>query len=139
MQYYHLKQASIMMKSPPLTCTVAVLVAVVVILQLQVPQAQADTFSCAGSARCRGLPQSQCDAARRQIQPGNRYFTGGNKGATGVCSGNCGLFVSGSNCDLTGDEMITAFNDLRARNCQKCGIKTYDDGCQFKADFVTGC
>jgi hypothetical protein len=128
-----------MIKSPPLTCTVAVLVAVIVILQLQVPQAQADTFSCAGSTFCRGLAQSDCDAARRQIQPNNRYFTGGNKGATGVCSGRCGLFVSGSNCDLSGNEMITAFNDLRARNCQKCGIKTYNDGCQFKADYVTGC
>ena len=128
---------SIMMKSPPLiTCLIAaVLVAVVVIL----PQAQAVTFSCAGSTLCRGLPQSDCDAARRQIQPNNRYFTGGSKGATGVCSGHCGLFVSGSNCDLTGNEMITAFNELRSQNCQKCGIKTYNDGCKFKADYVTGC
>ncbi|PWA56948.1 hypothetical protein CTI12_AA406420 [Artemisia annua] len=128
-----------MMKSTPLTCLAAVLVAVVVILQLQVSQAQADTFSCAGSTLCRGLAQSDCDAARRQIQPNNRYFTGGNKGATGVCSGHCGLFVSGSNCDLTGNEMITAFNELRSQNCQKCGIKTYNDGCKFKADYVTGC
>ena len=127
------------MKSPSLTCLAAVMVVVVVILQLQVPQAQADSFSCAGSTLCRGLAQSDCDAARRQIQPNNRYFTGGNKGATGVCSGNCGFFVSGSNCDLTGNEMITAFNDLRSRNCQKCGVKTYNDGCKFKADYVTGC
>ncbi|PWA48437.1 hypothetical protein CTI12_AA491140 [Artemisia annua] len=76
-----------MVKSTPLTCLAAVLVAVVVILQLQVSQAQADTFSCAGSTLCRGLAQSDCDAARRQIQPNNRYFTGGNKGATGARSG----------------------------------------------------
>ncbi|KAL6555406.1 hypothetical protein OROGR_006664 [Orobanche gracilis] len=101
--------------------------------------ATTDTFSCSGSTLCRGLAQSDCDAARRQIQPNNRYFTGGNKGSTGVCSGHCGLFVSGSNCDLTGNEMITAFNELRARNCQKCGVKTYDDGCKFKADYVAGC
>ncbi|KAL2611741.1 hypothetical protein R1flu_023433 [Riccia fluitans] len=98
-----------------------------------------DSYSCAGSTLCRDLPQSDCDAARRQIQPGNRYFTGGNKGSTGVCSGHCGLFVSGSNCDLSGQEMIDAFNELRDRNCAKCGIKTYNDGCQFKADYVTGC
>lgn len=101
--------------------------------------AAADSWSCKGSTLCGGLKQSDCDAARRQIQPSNRYFTGGNKGATGVCSGHCGLFVSGSNCDLTGTEMIIAFDELRARNCQKCGIKTYNDGCQFKADYVTGC
>ncbi|KAL6505983.1 hypothetical protein OROHE_022702 [Orobanche hederae] len=98
-----------------------------------------DTFSCSGSTFCSGLAQSDFDAARRQIQPENRYFTGGNKGSTGVCSGHCGLLVSGSNCDLTGNEMITAFNELRSRNCQKCGVKTYDDGCKFKADYVTGC
>ncbi|KAL8091065.1 hypothetical protein AgCh_040245 [Apium graveolens] len=124
------------MKSLTLTCSATVLVALVVILQLQVPQAQADSFSCAGSALCRGLAQSDCDAARRQIQPNNRYFTGGNKGSTGVCSGRCGLFVSGSNCDLTGNEMITAFNELRSQNCQKCGVKTYNDGCKFKADYI---
>lgn len=103
------------------------------------PAACQDSYSCAGSSRCKNLPQSDCDAARRQIQPGNRYFTGGNKGSTGVCSGHCGLFVSGSNCDLTGTEMITAFNELRDRKCAKCGIKTYNDGCKFKADYVTGC
>ncbi|BBN06872.1 hypothetical protein MPTK1_3g24560 [Marchantia polymorpha subsp. ruderalis] len=98
-----------------------------------------DSYSCAGSSLCKNLAQSDCDAARRAIVPGNRYFTGGSATSTGVCSGHCGLFVSGDLCDLTGDEMITAFDELRSRNCQKCGIKTYDDGCQFKADYVTGC
>ncbi|KAL8091068.1 hypothetical protein AgCh_040248 [Apium graveolens] len=127
------------MKSPLLTCTTAVLVAVVVILQLQVPQTQADSFSCAGSALCRGLAKSDSDAARRQIYPNNRYFTGRNKGSSGVCSGRCRPFISGSNCDLTGNEMITPFNELRSQNCRKCGVKTYNDGCKFKADYVTGC
>ncbi|KAL3679677.1 hypothetical protein R1sor_022633 [Riccia sorocarpa] len=94
-----------------------------------------DSFSCSGSSLCRDLAQSDCDAAFRQIQAGNRYFTGGNKGSTGVCSGHCGLFVSGSNCDLTGQEMIDAFHQLRDRNCAKCGVKTYNDGCKFKADY----
>ncbi|MCO5549401.1 hypothetical protein L7F22_002872 [Adiantum nelumboides] len=100
---------------------------------------EGDTYSCAGSALCKGLAQSDCDAARRAIVPGNVYFTGGAKGSTGVCYGRCGLFVSGNRCDLTGIEMNAAFNELRDHNCAKCGIKTYDDGCQFKADYVTGC
>ncbi|KAG6551217.1 hypothetical protein Mapa_007143 [Marchantia paleacea] len=99
----------------------------------------ADSYSCDGSILCGGLAQSDCDAAKRQIQPENRYFTGGSATSTGVCSGHCGLFVSGPVCDLTGNEMIIAFDELRAQNCQKCGIKTYDDGCKFKADYVTGC
>ncbi|EFJ05900.1 hypothetical protein SELMODRAFT_431177 [Selaginella moellendorffii] len=121
-----------------LALNVLVVVNLMIIMLLQGSYAQ-DSYSCAGSALCRGLAQSDCDAARRQIQPSNRYFTGGNKGSTGVCSGRCGLFVSGSNCDLTGSEMITAFDELRARNCAKCGVKTYNDGCQFKADYVSGC
>ncbi|KAL6527032.1 hypothetical protein OROGR_016122 [Orobanche gracilis] len=124
------------MKSSTITYVLLVLM---VTMQLQVPRAQSDTFSCAGSTLCRGLAKSDCDAARRQIKPNNRYFTGGNKGATGVCSGHCGLFVSGSNCELTGNQMITAFNELRSRDCQKCGVKTFSNGCKFKADYVNGC
>ncbi|EFJ07262.1 hypothetical protein SELMODRAFT_429946 [Selaginella moellendorffii] len=126
------------MKSMNMALALTYVLLVVNLVLLRGSHAQ-DSYSCAGSTRCSGLAQSDCDAARRQIQPSNRYFTGGNKGSTGVCSGHCGLFVSGSNCDLTGNEMITAFNELRARNCAKCGIKTYNDGCKFKADYVTGC
>jgi hypothetical protein len=101
--------------------------------------ATCQTYSCAGSILCGGLAQSDCDAAERQIQPGNLYFTGGSAGSTGVCSGHCGLFVSGSVCQLSGTDMINAFNELRANDCAKCGIVTFENGCQFKADYVTGC
>ncbi|MCO5602165.1 hypothetical protein L7F22_056293 [Adiantum nelumboides] len=115
------------------------LVVLLVSLFMVIGKTRGDTYSCAGSTLCSGLAQSDCDAARRAIVPGNLYFTGGAKGSTGVCFGNCGLFVSGNRCDLSGNEMITAFNELRDHDCAKCGIKTYDDGCQFKADYVTGC
>ncbi|VFR01380.1 unnamed protein product [Cuscuta campestris] len=126
-------------KSNCMAAGALMVVAAVVMLSLQQADAAPESFSCSGSTLCRGLAQSDCDAARRQIQADNRYFTGGNKGSTGVCSGHCGLFVSGSNCDLFGHEMITAFDQLRGQNCQKCGVKTFDDGCQFKADYVNGC
>ncbi|CAK9267511.1 unnamed protein product [Sphagnum jensenii] len=100
--------------------------------------ATCQSYSCSGSILCRGLAQSDCDAAERQIQPGNSYFTGGSAGSTGVCSGHCGLFVSGSFCQLSGTDMNNAFNELRAHDCAKCGIKTFENGCQFKADYVSG-
>ncbi|CAM6019395.1 unnamed protein product [Sphagnum balticum] len=101
--------------------------------------ATCQTYSCSGSILCSGLPQSECDAAERQIKRGNSYFTGGGAGSTGVCSGHCGLFVSGSFCRLSGTEMINAFNELRAHDCAKCGVKTFENGCQFKADYVSRC
>lgn len=98
-----------------------------------------DSFSCSGSSQCGSMAASDCDGARDRIVGGNIYHTRGTAGATGVCYKRCGLFVSGINCDLSGNEMFTAFNELRARNCKICGKKTYGDGCQFKMDVVTGC
>lgn len=98
-----------------------------------------DSYSCAGSSQCGSMAASDCDGARRLIVGGNLYHTRGDAGATGVCYKRCGLFVSGSNCDLSGVEMITAFDQLRSLNCKICGRKTYNDGCQFKMDVVTGC
>jgi hypothetical protein len=101
--------------------------------------ATCQTYSCSGSILCRNLAQSDCDTAERQIVPGNSYFTDGSAGSTGVCSGHCGLFVSGSLCRLSGTDMINAFHELRAHECAKCGVKTFENGCEFKADFVSGC
>jgi len=101
--------------------------------------AAGDTTSCAGSTLCKFLAQSDCDAAMRQIVPTNTYFTGGAKGSTGTCFGHCGLFVQGVVCSLSGQQMIDDFNALRSAGCAKCGIYTYDNGCQFKADYVNGC
>jgi hypothetical protein len=37
--------------------------------------ATCQSYSCSGSILCRGLAQSDCHAAERQIQPGYSYFT----------------------------------------------------------------
>lgn len=97
------------------------------------------SYNCKGSSLCKFIPQGDCDAAERQIIPGNLYSTGGNKGSTGTCKGHCGLFVSGSTCSLSGSDMITAFNELRNMNCQICGSKTFPNGCEFVMNYVNGC
>ncbi|KAG0598972.1 hypothetical protein M758_12G116700 [Ceratodon purpureus] len=124
-----------------LTVTSMLLVAMILAVKLQVAISQ-DSFNCGGSTLCSGplISQQQCDEAKRKIVATTRYFTGGSSQETGVCSGHCGLFVGGgSNCDLTGQEMLDAFSELRIRECAKCGVKTYNDACQFKMDYVASC
>ncbi|KAG0617227.1 hypothetical protein M758_5G174700 [Ceratodon purpureus] len=124
-----------------LTVTSMLLMAVILAVMIQVAISQ-DSYNCGGSTLCSGplITQQQCDEARRKIVASTLYFTGGSAQQSGVCSGHCGLFVGGgSNCDLSGQEMLDAFSELRVRECAKCGVKTYNDGCQFKIDYVASC
>ncbi|PGH17669.1 hypothetical protein AJ79_01031 [Helicocarpus griseus UAMH5409] len=102
--------------------------------------AAGESFSCAGSTLCgSSLSAGECDAAYRIIDANHRYFTGSGATQTGVCYGNCGIFVEGGNCDLSGREMIDGYNQLRDHGCRICGSKTYDDGCRLTVNYVTGC
>ncbi|KAK2750139.1 hypothetical protein FQN57_004635 [Myotisia sp. PD_48] len=96
-------------------------------------------FSCAGSSKCSLGLAGECIGARNLIDSRHLYHTRAGSRETGVCYGKCGIFVQGKNCDLSGAEMRTGFNELRSRGCQVCGSKTYDDGCRLVINYVTGC
>jgi hypothetical protein len=56
-----------------------------------------------------------------------------------VCNGNCGIFVQGSNCAYSGQDLINAYSTLRGAGCQKCGSEVFDNGCEITINYVTGC
>ncbi|KIM91715.1 hypothetical protein PILCRDRAFT_811004 [Piloderma croceum F 1598] len=95
--------------------------------------------NCKGSSNCKNLSVASCDAAERTIVASNTYGTNGAKGNTGVCNGNCGIFVQGSNCAYSGQDLINAYSTLRAAGCQKCGSEVFDNGCEITINYVTGC
>ncbi|KNG90772.1 hypothetical protein ANOM_000906 [Aspergillus nomiae NRRL 13137] len=96
-------------------------------------------IDCKGSAFCERLGSS-CDAARRKVIPSNTYTTSLGSADTGTCSGTCGLFVSGENCQASGEDLINAYNDIRSKgHCTHCGRKQMARGCMIKIDRVTGC
>ncbi|GME27851.1 hypothetical protein GGR52DRAFT_573656 [Neofusicoccum parvum] len=97
-----------------------------------------DSVNCKGSKLCNTLGSS-CDNAKRKIYGGNTYSTETGASASGVCSGYCGIFVSGNNCKASGKELANAFDKIRGHGCKKCGKYKRDDGCELKIDRVTGC
>ncbi|KAF7585733.1 hypothetical protein BBP40_010183 [Aspergillus hancockii] len=81
---------------------------------------------CKGSAFCERLGSS-CDDAYRKVIPSNTYSTYLD---TGTCSGTCGLFVSGNHCEVMGQDLMDAYNDIRNRgHCSHCGRKQIANGC----------
>ncbi|GIJ99546.1 hypothetical protein Aspvir_001680 [Aspergillus viridinutans] len=94
---------------------------------------------CKGSAFCEKLGSS-CDDAYRKVVPSNTYSTYLDKSNTGTCSGTCGLFVSGNHCEVMGQDLMDAYNDIRNRgHCSHCGRKQIANGCMIKIDRVLGC
>ncbi|KAI9367585.1 hypothetical protein BJX61DRAFT_537945 [Aspergillus egyptiacus] len=88
-------------------------------------------IDCQGSAFCE-LLGSSCDEAYRKVIPSNTYST--------FNDGTCGLFVSGGNCAVMGQDLIDAYNDIREiGHCTHCGRKEIAAGCMIKIDRVTGC
>ncbi|KAG6358436.1 hypothetical protein INS49_014320 [Diaporthe citri] len=63
--------------------------------------------------------------------------TGGAK--SGVCSGNCGIFVQNGGCSRSGADLRNGYNAVRSGGCQACGSFHDDGGCLITVNFVTGC
>lgn len=64
-----------------------------------------------GSALCERL-SSSCDDAYYKVVPSNTYITYPDKSNTGTCSGTCGFFVSGKHCEVMGQDLMDAYNDI---------------------------
>lgn len=56
-----------------------------------------------------------------------------------MCNGNCGIFVLGNDCALSGLDLVESYEELRAAGCQKCGSQDFGDGCGVTIDYVTKC
>ncbi|CAG8899424.1 unnamed protein product [Penicillium egyptiacum] len=94
---------------------------------------------CKGSALCERLGSS-CDDAYRKVIPSNTYSTYLDSSNTGTCSDTCGLFVSGNHCEVMGQHLMDAYNDICNRgHCSHCGRKQIANGCTIKIDRMTGC
>jgi hypothetical protein len=68
----------------------------------------------------------------------------GNATDTGNCWGDgirgCGVFVEGSSCRASGNEIWNTYQSIRkVGGCKKCGGYKRDDGCKIKIDYVVAC
>ncbi|KAJ7469080.1 meiotically up-regulated gene family-domain-containing protein [Mycena latifolia] len=102
-----------------------------------------DSINCKGSGLCGGplITAGQCQAAFNLIVPGNTYIAGGS--ASGACSGHCGVFVQSfdgtGGCTVSGSQLQTSFNAIRAAGCAKCGSNEFDNGCEVTINYVGSC
>ncbi|KDR77756.1 hypothetical protein GALMADRAFT_65531 [Galerina marginata CBS 339.88] len=102
-----------------------------------------DTFNCKGSSRCSNSQgfKNQCLSAFNLIE--DTIYRPGGGGASGVCSGNCGIFIQstpGNNCpvNIDGQNLRNAYNLIRGAGCQACGSDVNGE-CEVTINFVTGC
>lgn len=101
--------------------------------------ARKDSYpNCKGSSRCsndQGF-KNACAAANERVQP-TIYKSGGDR--SGVCSGHCGLFVQGEDCEVTGIQLTEAYKDLLNYGCQTCGSVQVGDNCIITVNYVGSC
>ncbi|KAJ7737197.1 meiotically up-regulated gene family-domain-containing protein [Mycena olivaceomarginata] len=102
-----------------------------------------DSFNCKGSSLCSGplITAGQCQTAFNLIVPGNIYNAGGS--ASGTCSGHCGVFVQSydgtGGCQVSGSQLQSSFNAIRANGCKKCGSDEFTNGCEVTINYVGSC
>jgi hypothetical protein len=96
-------------------------------------------LDCKGSSLCGVLSASSCDAAVAKMDDTKIYRTDVGSASTGECSGHCGVFVQGSDCQFNGAAMKKAYSELRGNGCTKCGSKRFDDTCLITVNYVSSC
>ncbi|KAJ5878943.1 hypothetical protein N7455_002408 [Penicillium solitum] len=86
-----------------------------------------------------------CDVAKSYIRGDDIYGTTSGK-KTGECytdgkhaSGGCGVFIKGDGCEVKGTTMQAAYDHIFDDCNQACGHMVFDNGCEMKVDYVTGC
>ncbi|KAJ6605480.1 meiotically up-regulated gene family-domain-containing protein [Mycena vulgaris] len=107
------------------------------------PPWKRDSINCKGSSLCSGplITAGQCQSAFNLIVASNTYNAGGS--SSGTCSGHCGIFVQSYNgsggCSVSGLQLQTSFNAIRAAGCAKCGSDEFDNGCEVTINYVGSC
>lgn len=109
-------------------------------------------YDCEGETLCSTTNVKYCDEAINRMQRGNTIYTSnqGPLALEGTCWANweqfgCkvtirGTHDGGKNCQITGDEMWNAYQDIRKiGGCTKCGSKHFGDGCLVSIDYYHGC
>ncbi|KAF7164134.1 hypothetical protein CNMCM5623_008824 [Aspergillus felis] len=109
-------------------------------------------YDCKGETLCSTTNVKWCDKAVNQMNRGKTIYTA-NAEALAI-SGNCwannagfgcsvqirGTDQNGKNCQITGDEMWQAYQDIRnVGGCKKCGTKHFGNGCMVSVDYYYGC
>ncbi|KAI9372873.1 fibronectin type III domain protein [Aspergillus egyptiacus] len=110
-------------------------------------------YDCKGETLCSTTNVKWCDKAVNQMNRGESIYTA--NAANLVQMGNCwansagfGCWVrirgtdktTGENCQITGDEMWHAYQDIRNfGGCKKCGTKHFGNGCMVTIDYHYGC
>ncbi|KAJ6084467.1 hypothetical protein N7486_011267 [Penicillium sp. IBT 16267x] len=115
------------------------------------PTASEVSYSCKGSSRCGSFSnlRSFCNVAKAYLRGNDLYGTLDSDSNTGACYTDgknagfgCGVFVSGSGCEMDGNTMAAAYDHLHNSDegdCGICGSVTFSDGCLLKVDYVGGC
>ncbi|KAF2223372.1 Spherulation-specific family 4-domain-containing protein [Elsinoe ampelina] len=104
-------------------------------------------YDCKGSTLC-WTPNllKWCDLAVNNLSRTDAlsYATfGGQK--TGNCWGDgassgCGVFIQGSNCQISGNDIWHDYQNIRdLGGCKRCGSYYREDGCRVAIDFVSTC
>lgn len=109
-------------------------------------------YDCKGETLCSTTNVKWCDEAVNRMQRGSRVYH--SNGAALASSGNCwanwegfgcsvqirGTDQDGNNCEITGDDMWWAYQDIRdVGGCSKCGSKHFGNGCLVSIDYYYGC
>lgn len=115
-------------------------------------------YKCRDSWECQGYALFSrvriCDRAVQEIALGNPTYRANDKQAKpGSCSRNffgfgCSVTIRGKdkegrNCEINGDGLKQAYEDIKAGergNCGKCpGSKDLGNGCSVSIDYTLGC
>lgn len=109
------------------------------------------SYDCEGATLCSTTNVKWCDEAVNNMDRGSKLYTASD---TIAVAGNCwanaegfGCSVSirgtdgdGNSCQITGDDMWYAYQDIRdVGDCAKCGSKHFGNGCLVSVDYYYGC
>jgi hypothetical protein len=107
-------------------------------------------YDCKGRALCSTTLIKWCDQAVNTLARGSNhiyYSNGSSLALQGNCWGNspgfgCKVYVQGPDCQVTGDEMWGAYQDIhhpKGGNCKNCGSKNLGNGCFVSVDHEYPC
>ncbi|KAJ6038212.1 uncharacterized protein N7446_005026 [Penicillium canescens] len=107
----------------------------------------ASDYDCEGSTMCSTPDMLKwCDHAVNYLHRDDDpfYNTNGAASQTRNCWGDqtrgCGVFVQGTNCSISGNDMWNDYQNIRKiGGCNKCGTYHRGNGCLVTIDYVYQC
>lgn len=109
-------------------------------------------YDCEGETLCSTMEVKNCDQAVNNMERGGRIYTANtgsiNSEGNWWCNAlgfGCSVRIrgkdrNGKDCQITGDNMWWAYQDIRQKGqCSKCGSKHFGDGCLVSIDYQYDC